>query len=131
MYQPYYAPYQMQQPQFQPKSGLNGRFVNDFNEVVASEVPMDGRYSVFAKADMSEIQARAWNSNGTIDTVTFKPILAQLNDVPTNTQGNGFNALNERLSALENGLNERLDNLERALSQKATPKARKEVSSDE
>lgn len=54
---------------------LIGRPVNDFGEITANDVPMDGRSAIFPKADMSEIQVRAWSSDGKIVPVTYIPVL--------------------------------------------------------
>lgn len=55
--------------------GIIGRVVNDFGEITANDVPMDGRSAVFPKADMSEIQVRAWSADGKIVPVTFVPLI--------------------------------------------------------
>ena len=54
---------------------LIGRPVNDFSEITANDVPMDGRSAIFPKADMSEIQVRAWSADGKIVPVTYIPVL--------------------------------------------------------
>ena len=90
-----YAPYQqIQQQRFQPQEqmlatqmsgtaqqsmpqqaiGLNGRIVQVVENINANEVPMDGSMAFFPKQDLSEIYVKAWNSNGTLDTVVFKPV---------------------------------------------------------
>ena len=35
---------------------------------------MTGAPAFFPKQDLSEIYVKAWNSNGTLDTVVFKPV---------------------------------------------------------
>ena len=65
-----------QQPQ-----GIIGRAVNDFSEITANDVPMDGRSAVFPKNDMSEIQVRTWGNDGKIITTSYKPILEHQNKV--------------------------------------------------
>lgn len=57
--------------------GIAGKTVNDFNEINANDVPMDGRVAIFPKGDLSEIAVKNWESNGTIRTTVFKPILPQ------------------------------------------------------
>lgn len=44
--------------------GIAGRYVNDFNEITANDVPMNGSPAIFAKNDRSEIQMREWSPNG-------------------------------------------------------------------
>ena len=65
-----------QQPQ-----GIIGRSVNDFSEITANDVPMDGRSAVFPKNDMSEIQVRTWGNDGKIITTSYKPILEHKNQM--------------------------------------------------
>ena len=65
-----------QQPQ-----GIIGRAVNDFSEITANDVPMDGRSAIFPKNDMSEIQVRTWGNDGKIITTSYKPILEHQNKV--------------------------------------------------
>ena len=65
-----------QQPQ-----GIIGRSVNDFSEITANDVPMDGRSAVFPKNDMSEIQVRTWGNDGKIITTSYKPILEHQNQM--------------------------------------------------
>ena len=65
-----------QQPQ-----GIIGRAVNDFSEITANDVPMDGRSAIFPKNDMSEIQVRTWGNDGKIITTSYKPILEHQNQM--------------------------------------------------
>ena len=65
-----------QQPQ-----GIIGRPVNDFSEITANDVPMDGRSAVFPKNDMSEIQVRTQGNDGKIITTSYKPILEHQNQM--------------------------------------------------
>lgn len=69
----------MPQAPMQPV-GISGKFVNDFGEINASDIPMNSP-SIFAKNDRSEIQLREWNSNGQIVTTTYKAILDQPKEV--------------------------------------------------
>ena len=76
----YYNQYQM--PMYQPQQNLlptqmsvtpnNGiRQYNNQNEIAVNEIPMDGSYKLFAKADMSEVVAKAWMPNGNIQTLEY------------------------------------------------------------
>lgn len=71
MMQPYMNPNYLNQYQMPMYQQQGTRFVNSFNEIQVNEIPMDGKYALFAKNDMSEIQARAWNSNGTINILEY------------------------------------------------------------
>ena len=70
-----YQPQPQIQMQFNHPQGIIGRAVNDFSEITANDVPMDGRSAVFPKNDMSEIQVRTWGNDGKIITTSYKPIL--------------------------------------------------------
>ena len=128
--QPYMNPNYFQQPMYQqqnfqpnviPNSGT--RMVNDFNEIQVNEIPMDGSYKLFAKKDMSEVQARAWLSNGTIGTIQFKAVP---NDDSVNNQETDFNALFEPIMAEIRALSDKVDKLSRPTNTTAS-KSKKEV----
>lgn len=64
---------QVQAPQQQVR-GLNGMVVQSVDNVTADCVPMDGSAAFFPKQDLSEIYVKSWNADGTIRTLTYKPI---------------------------------------------------------
>lgn len=64
---------QVQQIQ-NPQMGINGKYIQNLEEITVSDVPMNGAYSVFPKRDMSEIYAKAWDGNGNIQTVVYRPV---------------------------------------------------------
>lgn len=128
---------QMQQPQFpgQPAQtpGIIGRIVNDFSEITANDVPMNGNAAFFPKADGSELQVRSWTSSGTIQTVVYKPVFEQNGASSTNTPQMDFNALNEDVRALREEISSRFDKLEQSMSAPIakTAKAKKGDSDNE
>lgn len=65
-------PQQAQQPA--PMSGMVGKMVGRIEDIAPQDVPMTGAPAFFPKQDLSEIYVKAWNSNGTLDTVVFKPV---------------------------------------------------------
>lgn len=65
-------PQQVQQPV--PVSGMVGKMVGRIEDIAPQDVPMTGAPAFFPKQDLSEIYVKAWNSNGTLDTVVFKPV---------------------------------------------------------
>lgn len=65
-------PQQVQQPT--PMSGMVGKMVGRVEDIAPQDVPMTGAPAFFPKQDLSEIYVKAWNSNGTLDTVVFKPV---------------------------------------------------------
>lgn len=123
---------QQNQPQ-----GIIGRVVNDFNEITANDVPMNGVSAVFPKSDMSEIQLRTWAANGTIQAITYKPILEQNQADDTNIPQNDFTALNKDMKTLREEILDRLDGLEKSITNssskttKASSRSKKEVNADE
>lgn len=73
-----YGQQQYQQPvqQIMQPIGISGRYVNDFGEISANDIPMSGP-AIFAKNDRSEIQIREWNPNGQIVTTSYKAIVEE------------------------------------------------------
>ena len=61
--------------------GINGRIVQAVENINANEVPMDGSMAFFPKQDLTEIYAKSWNADGTIRTLTFKPVLNDKTDI--------------------------------------------------
>ena len=107
-----------------PVATINGRFVQSAEEVNASDVAMDGSMSLFPKADMTEIYGKAWQPDGTIKTVVFRPVLEEQS---TNSQENIQNVENgaffefkEQITEMLNGINARFDDLEKTLKPKTT-----------
>lgn len=125
----------MQQPVQQQPQGIVGKIVNDFSELTANDVPMNGSAAFFPKTDGSEIQARAWTSNGTIQTVVYKPVLDQNQADATNIPQMDFNALNENVKALREdikGVREMIEKSMTILAPKSAPRSKKtEVNADE
>lgn len=118
--QQYQQNLQMPQPQFQGQPmqspGIIGRVVNDFSEITANDVPMNGNAAFFPKADGSELQVRSWSSNGTIQTIVYKPVLEQNQAETSNTPQMDFNALNEDVRALREDIISRLDRMEQSMT---------------
>lgn len=126
--QQYQQNMQMQQPQFPGQTaqtpGIIGRIVNDFAEITANDVPMNGNAAFFPKSDGTELQVRSWTPNGTIQTVVYRPILEQNPSETTNTPQMDFNALNEDVRALREDIIARLDRLEQSMAVPGTKAAR-------
>ena len=68
-YSPQYQPQQVAQP----IAALQGKVVDSVDVVKVSEVPFGG-FSVFPKGDLSEVYIKSWNSNGTTQINTYRPI---------------------------------------------------------
>lgn len=120
----------MQQPAQQQPQCIVGKIVNDFSELTANDVPMNGSAAFFPKADGSEIQARAWTANGTIQTVVYRPVQAENQSEVTNIQQMDFNALNEDVRALREdikGVREMIEKSMNVSTPKATARNKKEA----
>lgn len=132
--QPMYGQMPVQQPQqtYVPQAPqMVGRFVNDFNEVTANDVPMDGKWALFPKSDLSEIQARAWSPEGKIIPIVFKPVIeeklnidAQAKDkIEVGLSDEATKAFMERFDEIS----ERLEKVEKSINKPSTSKTKKEV----
>lgn len=104
---------QVQQPMVQQTQpiGIAGKYVNDFNEITASDIPMNSP-AIFAKADRSEIQLREWNANGQITTKVYKTVEETPQEIVAQPQNNFdasevLNPIFERFNELE----EKIDKL--------------------
>lgn len=117
---------------FQP--GLSGKMVNDFTEIMANDVPMNGSYAFFVKSDLSEVQARAWSPDGRIVSVPFKAVLpVQTNNLPSETKqadlGLSEDVTRVFMEQFEE-LKERLSNIEESFNKQSTTRRKKEGDSE-
>lgn len=115
-----YSPNPMPQAPVQPV-GISGRYVNDFNEINASDIPMSGP-AIFAKNDRSEIQLREWSPNGQIITTSYQAVVPQPAEVVPDPQVN-MESILDKLDALEAKLDK--------LSKPSPAKAKKETDNAE
>lgn len=92
------VPNPMPQPQVQPV-GISGKYVNDFNEINASDIPMSGP-AIFVKNDRSEIQLREWSPNGQIVPTSYRAVIEQPKQVVPDPQTN-IESILDKLDALE------------------------------
>lgn len=105
--------------QNQIAQGINGKIIAEMSQITANDVPMDGSVAFFPKQDLSEVYAKSWNADGTIRTVTYKPVLDnEPKNVPTDTEKlkcelsdeategimNKFDEISDRLGQLEKSL---------------------------
>ena len=99
--------------------GINGKIISEMSQITANDVPMDGSVAFFPKQDLSEVYAKSWNADGTIRTVTYKPVLDNdPKNVPTDTEKlkcelsdeategimSKFDEISDRLGQLEKSL---------------------------
>ena len=83
-----------------PANGLQGKVVDSEDVVRATEVPFGG-YGVFPKADLSEIFIKNWNSNGTTQIISYRPVVRQ--EEKTNV------SIHDELLQKMNNIEEKLD----------------------
>lgn len=60
----------------QKQSQLNGRIIQHPNDILPSEVPMDGSISVFPLSDWSAIVTKSWDRDGNLNPVVYIPYQA-------------------------------------------------------
>ena len=102
-------------PQFATQNVLNGKIVDSADMVKATEVPI-GSYGVFPKADLSEMDIKTWNNNGTTNIITFQPVKPiKLTEPEIN-----INTLFDKINILENKIDS-LVQKDAALIQKQPP----------
>lgn len=66
-----------QNQQVQPAvATLQGKVVDSIDMVRVNEVPFGG-FGIFPKGDLSEVYIKSWNSNGTTQINTYKPVPAE------------------------------------------------------
>lgn len=82
-----------QQPQ--QTSMISGKPVDTIEMAKVAEVPV-GSYSVFPKADLSEIYIKSWNPNGTTKITVFTPTESQNSEKQVN-----LNDIMQKISDLE------------------------------
>lgn len=101
---------QQQQPQQPRPVPLNGKPIKDPSDIMPKEIPMDGSISFFPMQDLSYILAKAWNSQGTIDTVKYVPERPPQQDQQLSNEGvqqilDKLNKLEEIVGNLNKELN--------------------------
>ena len=93
--------------------GINGRIVQAVENINANEVPMDGSVAFFPKQDLTEIYAKSWNTDGTIRTLTFKPVLNDKTDILSgNTEKLEFDLSEKATEGIMAKLNELSEKIE-------------------
>ena len=110
--------------------GINGRIVQAVETINPNEVPMDGSVAFFPKQDLTEIYAKSWNADGTIRTLTFKPVLNDKTDILSgNTEKLEFDLsekATEGIMAKLNELSEKIEQLSLGTQRKISRTQNKE-----
>ena len=105
--------------------GLNGKYVNDFNEITASDVPMGGQPSIFIRNDRSEVQLREWSPNGQIVSTNYVPYIEPVQQATKETAQPLFDANTDIVAPIVAKILELEEKLEK-LSKPTTSRAKKE-----
>lgn len=124
-----YPQYGQQVPIQQQSAGVNGKVVDSADLITANDVPMDGNVAVFPKRDFSEIYAKSWKADGTIQTIVYKPVLEQKENEATNTPPVDFSSLYEDIRAIREEMTARFDRLEKSMSKPSSSRTKKEADS--
>jgi len=115
--QPFINPNYYNQYPYQQSYGNSGmqsnatRLVNNFNEIQVNEIPMDGTYKLFAKSDLSEVQAKAWMPNGTINTIEYSLKTAPTESNPQNVPQQDLDSLIQPLMDEIKALSDKVDKI--------------------
>lgn len=116
-----YSQYGQQVPSVQQQNfGLNGKVVDSADLITANDVPMDGNIAVFPKRDFSEIYAKSWKADGTIQTIVYKPVLEQKESGAANTPSVDLSGMYEDVKAIREEMAERFDRLEKSMTNSTT-----------
>lgn len=123
------------QPQVQ-FLGINGKFIQVPENITANDVPMDGSVALFPMQDMSQILAKAWQSDGTIRTVIFKPVEPISNgqaNISTPTQENPlYESVNNALGSISEKVDSLASRFEEYIGKpKTAGRPKKEVEGNE
>lgn len=109
--------------------GLNGKVVEQIENITANDVPMDGNVAIFPRRDMTEIYVKNWTPNGTIQTVVFKPVEVVAGNVsPTekNLKIGLSDEVSEAIFKKFDEMSDRFDKLEKSISKQSKSVIKKE-----
>lgn len=89
---------QITQPSGPP---IPARMTTGLEDIRPNEVPSDGTVALFMRGDYKEIYAKAVNSSGTIDTVTYVPVIPQNEQPIIEDKSKSLDVILERLERIE------------------------------
>ena len=112
--------HQQTPPVQQMPRGLNGMVVQAIENVTADCVPMDGSAAFFPKQDLSEIYVKSWCADGTIRTLTYKPVQPNTSKEVQADEGKMASGLAQNVTEVFerhfNELSEKIDRLEQSMT---------------
>lgn len=118
-YNPYQQPAMPQQIPCPMPTGLQGKLVNNFQEITIGDIPTDGTAAFFIKSDLSEIQTRKWSDDGRVISSIFRPLNAQATNSSTEEKQSQIDATAQAQEALM----KRFDDIEEQIA-KLMPRTR-------
>lgn len=122
----YYPNYSYQQPQQmqQTIAALQGKVVDSIDMVRVNEVPFGG-FGVFPKGDLSEVYIKSWNSNGTTQINTYRPV--PMEETKEMQIDNSTAELLEKINTLNTKIDALINNAVGQSMKPVEPAAAKEV----
>lgn len=99
-----------------PVDAIRGRVVDDINAVVANDVVMDGKPTIFPTKDYACIYVKRWNANGTIDTVPYVPAPDMAPGQGAQNPADILNGLSNAFAAFVQEVGARFDRVEQYIS---------------
>ena len=123
----YYQNYSYQNQTMQPQPlvpSLQGKVVDSVEMVRVNEVPF-GSFGVFPKGDLSEVYIKSWNSNGTTQINTYRPV--QVEETKEAKEISSRDELLEKINALNEKLDALMNNTAKQVPTPAAPAAAKDV----
>lgn len=98
---------------------INGRSVDNIEEVTAGEVPLNGSLAIFPKKDGSVIYVKSMNANGIIDTKYYIPAPDGFVDNPgSHTEDQAPVISNQDILAAIMNMQDQINNFQQLLQQR-------------
>ena len=111
-YQNYYSQMQSQQSNAMNNQQMF-KLVDSLDVVKATDIPIDGNWYYFPKADGSNIYSKRWLPNGTTQILTYKPICES---DTSNSMSNSTESVIRANDELTRAFMERFDRIEKLLA---------------
>ena len=117
----YFTPQMQQQIQQQQANVLNGKIVENIDNVKLTDIPMDGNSFYFPKADGTEIYTKRWLANGSTEVAVYKRFFEESEE---QTEKFNFGEMEGNIMDKLNAIDERISKIEKGLIPKAAAKVK-------
>lgn len=107
----------MQQQIQQNSPIINGKIVENIENVKLFDVPMNGENFYFPKADGTEVYSKRWLPNGTTEITKYE----RVTDIPEEPKFD-FSEMENNIIDKLNSISERIEKLEKGMTTKTTRK---------